>query len=236
MALRQYKKNYDYSYTLGIFPTIELLEKSPQHVITVLLSPHSDKSEGVSYIKDLCKKNDIPFDYSTKALSRLSIADKTYAVGVFKKYEKKIRDNANHVVLVNPSDTGNMGTIIRTMLGFGISDLVLIRPCVDIFDPKTIRATMGAFFDINFDYFDAFKFYEEKYSNHVLYPFMLEGKKTLGSFKFEKPFSLIFGNEGAGLDNHFAKYDNTVKINHSKNIDSLNLSVAAALAMYETFQ
>ena len=43
------------------------------------------------------------------------------------------------MVLVNPSDMGNMGTIIRTMLGFNYVNLAIIRPGVDVFDPRVIR-------------------------------------------------------------------------------------------------
>ena len=56
-------------------------------------------------------------------------------------------DDANHVVLVNPGDMGNMGTIIRTMLGFNYSNLAIIKPGVDVFDPRVIRASMGALFN-----------------------------------------------------------------------------------------
>lgn len=60
-------------------------------------------------------------------------------------------NNANHVVLVNPGILGNMGTIIRTMLGFNYTNLAIIRPG-DVFDPRVVRASMGALFNINFEF------------------------------------------------------------------------------------
>ena len=61
MSLRIYKKTADYSYTFGIFPTIELLLKKPDSVITVLLDPRTDDSEGVAQIKELCDKHHINY-------------------------------------------------------------------------------------------------------------------------------------------------------------------------------
>lgn len=86
-------------------------------------------------------------------------------------------DDANHVVLVNPGDMGNMGTIIRTMLGFNYSNLTIIKPGVDVFDPRVIRASMGALFNINFEYFDSFSEYLDKYPKRNIYSLMLKGLK-----------------------------------------------------------
>ena len=54
---------------------------------------------------------------------------------------------------------GNLGTIIRTMAGFGFANLVLIRPAADVFDPKTVRASVGTVFRLSFEYFDTFNDY-----------------------------------------------------------------------------
>ncbi len=67
----------------------------------------------------------------------------------------------NHIVLVEPRNMGNAGTIIRTMLGFGYKNLALIEPAVDVFDPKVVRSTMGALFRINFEYFQTWEEYIE---------------------------------------------------------------------------
>ena len=48
---------------------------------------------------------------------------------------------------------GNLGTIMRTMVGFGMEDLAIIRPGVDAYDPKVIRASMGSIFHLRFAYF-----------------------------------------------------------------------------------
>lgn len=233
MALSKYKKSLDYSYTLGVYPTLDLLKVRPDLVKTVILDPRTDANQGVKEIKALCAKHDIRFDYGNRIFKLLAIKDNTYVIGVFKKFETSIDRNANHVVLVNPSDTGNVGTIIRAMLGFGVKNLAIIKPAVDVFDPKVVRATMGSLFGIKYEYFESFEQYKEMYSENIIYPFTLAAKNMLQETKFSQPFSLVFGTEGAGLDKEFESHPNCVKIKHAKEIDSLNLSMAASIALYE---
>ena len=136
------------------------------------------------------------------------------------------------MVLVNPSDMGNMGTIIRTMLGFNYVNLAIIRPGVDVFDPRVIRASMGAIFNINFEYFDSFDEYIEKYPQHNIYPLMLKGAKNIHLIEpDQQSHSLVFGNESSGLPDEFLDYGQSIFIPHSEKIDSLNLSMALGITL-----
>jgi TrmH family RNA methyltransferase len=130
---------------------------------------------------------------------------------------------------------GNMGTIIRTLTGFGLNDLAVISPGVDIFDPKVIRASMGSIFKINFKYYDNFEIYRQESRERKIYTFMLDGAKSLKKIEHDKKdvFSLVFGNEATGLDKSFAQLGTSVLIQHTNRIDSLNLPIAASIAMYE---
>ena len=58
---------------------------------------------------------------------------------------------SNHIVLVNPSDMGNLGTIIRTAVGFGFTDIGIISPAVDAYNPKVIRGSMGSFSKLTYN-------------------------------------------------------------------------------------
>jgi TrmH family RNA methyltransferase len=227
-----YKNEVDFSYALGVFPTIELIRHKKQYIQRIMLKSDSKDSQGVKEIIGLCNKNDIPFEYNDRFIDKLSLKENCHAIGIFDKYASPIEQNKNHIVLVNPSDMGNLGTIIRTMIGFGVNNLAIIRPGCDIFSPKAIRSAMGASFIINFEYFDSFEEYQSKFKNSI-YTFMLDGKKELHTTIFEKPFSLVFGNEGFGLDPKFQNYGTSITIKHSDQIDSLNLSIAVALSLYQ---
>lgn len=231
--MKVYQKDATESYTLGVFPTIELLENQMQHVKRVILSSKSEKNQGVIKIRKLCEENHIEIETNDKTIQKLSKKDNCYAIGVFTKYDATLEANQNHVVLVNPGDMGNLGTMIRTMLGFGIEDLAIIRPGVDIYDPKVIRASMGAVFHIRFHYFDCFEDYLKHYQDHAIYCLMLKGATNIHHLQKQMPYSVVFGNESSGLPDQFLHYGKSVLIPHLPVIDSLNLSMALGITLYE---
>ena len=229
--MKIYRKDDETSYTLGVFPTIELLKTRPDDVVRVVVHSSIEKNKGYSLIQELCKKHHIHIDVHDKTIDKLSPKSNCFAIGIFKKYEANVQEG-NHVVLVNPMDMGNMGTIMRTMLGFGYKNLVIVRPAVDVFDPKVVRASMGAIFHLNVQYFDCFEDYYVLYSHHECYPLMLKGAKNIHQVATSKTHSLIFGNESSGLDDEFLSYGQSVFIPHSEAIDSLNLSMALGLTLF----
>lgn len=233
MLIKSYKKSFDYSYTYGIFPTVELIRSKPDKVIKVLVSSHY-KSESNADIFELCRRYNIETEINDKAINRISDKENNYVVGVFSKYDCDLNADGSHIVLVNPGNMGNMGTIIRTLTGFGLSDLSIISPGVDVFDPKVIRASMGSLFRINFKYFDSFDSYKEEFGSRKIYTFMLDGAKSLKDVNHDDDelFSLVFGNEATGLDSSFSSVGTSVLIRHTDRIDSLNLTIAAGIAMY----
>lgn len=233
IAPKEYKKNFDYTYASGVFAALEALQSRPEEVIRVFLNRQGQKNKGLDKIINLCRQYNIPTEWADGLVMKLSHSENCYALAVVKKYSAEINLSTDHVVLVSPSDMGNMGTIIRTMVGFGFKDLVIIRPGVDVFDPKVIRSSTGAFFHINFHYFQDFEEYQRVCPNHSVYTLMLQAAKPLESIEFKSPFSLVFGNEGAGLDETFLNKGQSIVIPHSHEIDSLNLSIAAGITLYK---
>jgi TrmH family RNA methyltransferase len=231
--IKRYQKEFTYSYAFGAYPVIELLKSHPESVLKVLFKEDSFKDGNIPAIQKECEKRNIHTQINNKLIDKISVKENTYVVGVFKKYASKIKEDENHIVLVNPSNTGNLGTILRTMLGFNFKNLAIIKPAVDIFDPLVVRASMGAVFGINFEYFNNIEEYVSKFSSHHLYPFMLNGKSSVENVKFVKPYSIIHGNESKGLDEKYLELGESVYIPHSKDIDSLNLSIAAGISMWE---
>lgn len=240
MKIKPYKKEGKDSYSIGVFATLELLKYQKQHVTHILLHTKGEKNDGVQKIKELCTEQNIPFSYDDRTIESLSRNENTYAIGVFQKYASRIVSQENHLVLVNPSDTGNVGTIIRTACGFEIRNLVLVKPAIDIFDPKVIRASQGAVFQMNFLYVDSFEAYVKVDSGQArmtrnYYSFMLDGKVSLEDVRFETPYALLFGNEGAGLDLSYEDVGTSIKIPQSDAIDSLNLAISAGIGLYKAY-
>ena len=232
---RRYHKEDKVSYSLGITLTFELLKYKKEYVNKIYIHSAIKQGDTLDKLELLCKEAGIKIEYTDKIFNVLSQKENCYVIGEFVKFQGKLKQDAPHIVLVNPSNAGNMGTIMRSSLGFGINQIAIIRDAVDAFDPKVVRASMGAIFSTDFEYFDSFNGYTGKYgsSDRELYPFMLDAKISLHDINPGKKFSLIFGNEAAGLPAEFASVGTSVIIPHSADIDSLNLPIAASIAMFE---
>lgn len=231
MEVKTYKKDYDYSYSLGAFPTMELIKKKGDAVDKIIIHSSFDNLNVIDEIKSLVDNTRI--FTNDKLVLKLSDKGNCFIIGVFNKYNSKLNENSDHLLLDNPSNMGNLGTIIRSSLGFGIKNIAIIKPGVDYFDPKVIRSSMGSIFSVNIEYFDSLEDYESKYPHHNIYSFMLQAKKNLRDETFSnKPVTLAFGNEATGLDMKYLN-ENSLIIKHSDEIDSLNVTNAVSIALYE---
>ncbi|MBS4536688.1 TrmH family RNA methyltransferase [Clostridium sp. D2Q-14] len=231
---KKYSNKLDYSYSFGTYATIDMIKHNPIVVECVLVHKKLEQSS-LKALLDVCEEHGISVNQNcNKVIERIRTKGSYNVIGIFKKFERKLDSYSNHVVLVNPSDMGNVGTIMRTCLGFGISDIAIVSPAVDVFNPKVVRASMGAIFQINFKYYDSFKEYEENFEERDLYTFILNSAVDLKSLNRDlgKKYSLIFGNESSGLDKSFSKVGQSVYIKHNNKIDSLNLGIAVGIALY----
>lgn len=230
----KYSKKDENSFALGITLLFYLLENRKEDVKRIYLSPSFEKNETYQKIVKEAKQNKIPLiENNVKIFKDLSEKDNCLAIGEFSKRFFDLEKDKNHLVLVNPSNMGNLGTILRSALAFNISNVALISPCADPYDPKTIRASMGSIFSINLQIFSSFEEYRQKYSNQNFYPFMLQAKKELKDIKILTPYSIILGNEATGLDKSFLNIGTPTIIKISNKVDSLNLDNAASIALYE---
>lgn len=232
-ALEAYRRELSYSYAPGVFPSMEAMQKRPELVRRLLISTKGQESEGVQKLCALAQQHRIRIEIADKALSRISGKENCFAAVVFEKQAAAFSDG-DHIVLHHISDAGNLGTILRAALGFGYMNIAIIRPATDVYDPKVVRASMGAIFSLHVKEYDDFDAYRAEYPIHAPYPFMLDGSVMMDDAvrTAHHPCALIFGNEGAGLPPEFARLGQPVRIPHSNAIDSLNLSVAAAIGMY----
>jgi len=229
---KTYKRDSDIFYTLGIYPSIELLKHASTSAIEVILDENWEQSSGSKELVTLCKLHNIPYRVDRKTIRNIGKQDALHAITIGKKYQMQLKTNTNHVLLYEPSDMGNLGTIIRTMCAYNYTELGIISPGVDVFNPKTIRASMGALFQINVQYFDSMESYVNKFPSHELYLFMLQGSSNFDNIKPEIPHALVFGSEGAGLPSKFSSLGTPVKLRQSHKVDSLNLSLAVGIGMY----
>ena len=232
IKVTSYKRDNVYTYGLGATVAMEYLLKNREAVRAVILHPGFRSEDTIAKIRDICG-SDIPVSVEEKPFNILSKKDNCFVIVVIEKKDVKIRDG-NHMVLVNPSNCGNLGTIVRSCLGFGVEDIAIVgKTAADPCDPKTIRASMGACASVRIEVFDDFEDYAKRFPSNNLYPFMLDGSTKLQETTINKPFSLIMGNEATGLDPVFQNIGQPIRIEHSGNIDSLNITIAASIGLYE---
>lgn len=145
--------------------------------------------------------------------------------------------NPLFVVLENLQDPGNLGTILRTGEGAGITGVIMTNNTVDIFNPKTIRATMGSIYRVPFLYVNDLSETLEKLHAHGVHTYAahLQGETFYDTFSFTEPTAFLIGNEGNGLTKETAdKAESYLKIPMEGQVESLNAAVATALLMYES--
>ena len=201
-------------------------------MVCVLLHSKLKETEDIHKLITLCKQLKIEIRHDDKTINKIADKENCFIMGVFRKFAG-VNVGGKHLVLVNPSDMGNMGTIMRTALGFGFENICIVKPCVDVFNPKVVRSSMGAIFSLNVCEFDSVEEYLSSNNNEKFF-FMLNGKNILGNFKTPaENYDLVFGNEGSGLPDFLINEGNSVVIKHSNKIDSLNLPISVGMALYE---
>ncbi len=140
------------------------------------------------------------------------------------------------VFLDRLQDAGNLGTIIRTADALGAGAVVLSKDCVELFNPKTVRATMSSIFNISImlasDSIDALQ--KIKDSGYTVYSAALDGEdfNSVKDIDSEKS-CIIIGNEGNGICDEILSFsDKIITLPMRGGAESLNAAIAAGILIY----
>ena len=160
------------------------------------------------------------------------------AVLAQQKYEKEALLGISPLLLLleNIQDPGNLGTIMRTAEGAGVTGVVMSRDCADIYQPKARRSTMGSLFRVPFyhaeDFCHEIKFLQGRHIK--VYAAYLEGSEIYDAMDYQGGSAFVIGNEGNGLRRETAAAaDACIRIPMAGKLESLNAGVSAALLVYE---
>ena len=182
-------------------------------------------------IRDLDKS--IPqYLVSEEVLEKISSSKSPQGiVSVCKFKEEKLISSNRVLYLDDVSDPGNLGTILRTALAFGFSDVILSKNCCSIYNEKTLQASQGAIFSLNIVYDK--NLVELKAKGYEILATEIKGSISLNEVKKNDKFILVLGNEAHGVSEPILKLaDKHVRIDIDS-IESLNVAIAGAIAMYE---
>ena len=145
-------------------------------------------------------------------------------------------DQTHLLILESVQDPGNLGTMVRTGEGAGITGVVMNRTTVDLFNPKTIRSTMGSIYRVPFVVADDLEQTLQmlKKKGVRLYAAHLKGQKQYDAFDYTEATGFLIGNEGNGLSDEIANAaDSYIRIPMEGQVESLNAAISASLLMYE---
>lgn len=142
------------------------------------------------------------------------------------------------LVLEKLQDPGNLGTIIRTAEAAGVTGIMISRDSADIYNPKTIRSTMGALFRMRIYISDDLvrDMAELKKKGIVIYAMHLDGEEFYDK-DFRKPSAFLIGNEGNGLSDELSSVaDEKMRIPMLGKVESLNAAISASVVSYEVLR
>ena len=132
-------------------------------------------------------------------------------------------------------DPGNLGTIIRSSVAFGVDTIILSSDTVDLYNPKVIRSSEGMFCHINIITMDLEEAINTiKNMNISVYGTNVVNGEDVSSITDKSSYALVMGNEGNGVKSNIQELcDKNLYIPMNKLCESLNVGVACSILLYE---
>lgn len=195
-------------------------------------------------LKEKCEKStaiyEVVADNVFKSVSDTQTPQGIMAVVAMPEYtlEQLLNGDKTHLLLLESiQDPGNLGTMVRTGEGAGVTGIIMNKTTVDLFNPKTIRSTMGSIYRVPFYVTEDLSQTMKELQNQgiSLYAAHLKGEHAYDEEDYTKACGFLIGNEGNGLSDEIANLADTyIKIPMEGHVESLNAAISATLLMYET--
>jgi len=159
---------------------------------------------------------------------------------IIQNIKKSVTIGEQFLVLDKIQDAGNLGTIIRTAVTFGISNIICLKGTVDVYSPKVVRSTMGAIQKLNIFYVDEEIFINLsnilKDNGYILVGTHLKATEYLHELKQKQNRVFVMGNEANGMSENITKAcDKLVKIPMEETQESLNVAIATSICLYDSY-
>lgn len=147
--------------------------------------------------------------------------------------EKNVDFDSNIIYLNKINDPGNLGTILRSALAFGIKNIIVDSDCVDIYNSKTINSAKDAIFKLNIQVDNNREVLREIKNHMKIFSTRLEDSRDISALRKYNKCCIVFGNEANGIDEKIYEIsDGFIKINMTSDIESLNVASSAAIIFH----
>jgi TrmH family RNA methyltransferase len=150
----------------------------------------------------------------------------------------KLRNNPLFLVLETVEKPGNLGALLRTADAAGLDAVIICNPQTDIFNPNVIRSSLGCVFTVPIIATNSFEAIDWFHQHGItIYGTALTAKEYYHQSDFTGPSAIIMGSEALGLSPvWFEQCHSLIKIPMRGKIDSLNVSVSAAIVIFEALR
>lgn len=151
---------------------------------------------------------------------------------------KKNQDNSliageRYLILDGLQDPGNIGTLIRTALAFGIDQVILSDECVDLYNDKLLRSAQGAHFRVSIIKGDLHEVIRQLRASGVyVLATALTGGKPLSTIETREKMAFVLGNEGNGMNQDIIDLCDGIGFIEIGAMESLNVAIAGSILMY----
>ena len=149
------------------------------------------------------------------------------------------QQQGTYLMLEDIQDPGNLGTMIRTAEGAGAAGIIMSRGTADIYNPKTIRSTMGSIYRVPFCYVEDFQKTITDFNEMGMMTLAahLEAKQYYDEISYQGRTVFLIGNEGNGLTEESSqRAGHKIKIPMEGKVESLNAAISATILMYEAYR
>lgn len=214
----------------------EALDFLADSIYAVLISENfAEKNQ--AFIKKLDESGKPIYTMRENLFEEVCDTETPQGIGVIAKMSQKeleIEDCSFLLALDGVSEPGNLGTIIRTAEAAGVDGIILFKGCADLYNPKVVRSTMGSLFRMPCQTGVSPDFLAEcKKKGYFITATALKNSISIRDAEKKKKQIIIIGSEANGVSDEVLSYaDQSVFIPMAGNVESLNASVAAGIAMY----
>ncbi len=223
---------------------IKMVSEAPaDRVVKVYISETFDKNneEFKSNLNIESGRIEIVSDHVFMHMSDTQTPQGVMAIVKMRTYnmEEILADNALIIGVENLQDPGNLGTIVRMGEGAGVTGVVMSANTVDIYNPKTIRSTMGSIYRIPFIYVEDFAktMIDMKSMGVKVYAAHLDGTMEYTEPDYKAKTAFLIGNEGNGLTTAAVNAaSHLIKIPMEGQVESLNAAIACTVLTYEAMR
>ena len=224
-----------------------MVSEVPADLLVKIYMSERFHSNNPEYVHELVKKQGISSDnieiVADNVFDRMSQTQTPQGIMAVVRMtdtdlEGILSDKHNPLLLIieNLQDPGNLGTIVRMAEGAGVTGIIMSSNTVDIYNPKTIRSTMGSLYRVPVIYVDDICEAADvcKSKGVTVYAAHLKGTDNYNKKDYTNPTAFMIGNEGNGLTDKLAdKADEYVRIPMQGEVESLNAAIACTILTYE---